>query len=130
MRRYESLEQFNKSRSSLNELYIIKLDILSTFTSKGDSAYEVALDNGFEGSERDWLDSLAQPAVTAAETAMVVLEKCIAATERAEAAADAVLDIDALLLKIDKRIDAKIEENNNSIYNFIETMNVDGGLFN
>src|SRR5690625_4603977 len=28
---------------------------------EGKSAYEVAVDNGFEGSEQDWLDSLVGP---------------------------------------------------------------------
>lgn len=53
---------------------------------QGESAYQVAVDNGFEGTETEWLQSLKQPALDAAQTAN---EAAQLANEKAGAANDA-----------------------------------------
>ena len=44
-------------------------DLLNKIGIDGRSAYEVAVANGFEGSEAEWLESLREPAVEAAVVA-------------------------------------------------------------
>lgn len=53
----------------------IKIDYIDTgIVAKGLSAYEIAVKNGFVGTESDWLQFLRQPALDAAEEAMYVVD--------------------------------------------------------
>lgn len=67
MKRYDSIDDFKRDSGISQNVFIIEIDILSQFTSKGDSAYNVAVKNGFEGTEQEWLQSLKQPALDAAK---------------------------------------------------------------
>lgn len=52
----------------------------------GYSAYELAVLNGFKGTEEEWLQSLKQPAEDAAEVSAAATKKAIAAIEECKAA--------------------------------------------
>lgn len=56
---------------------------------QGKSAYEVAVDNGFQGTEKEWLDSLKAPATEAAEAANEAASSANSAASRAESAVQA-----------------------------------------
>lgn len=56
---------------------------------QGKSAYEVAVDNGFQGTEKEWLDSLKAPATEAAALANSAADAANAAAGRAETATTA-----------------------------------------
>lgn len=56
---------------------------------QGKSAYEVAVDNGFRGTEKEWLDSLKAPATEAAEAANEAASSANSAASRAESAVQA-----------------------------------------
>lgn len=56
---------------------------------QGKSAYEVAVDNGFQGTEKQWLDSLKAPATEAAALANSAADAANAAAGRAETATTA-----------------------------------------
>lgn len=51
---------------------------------KGLDAYEAAVKNGFTGTEEEWLQSLKQPALDAAETANAAVENMTYSTEISE----------------------------------------------
>ena len=61
--------------------------------AKGLSAYEVAVENGFEGSEQDWLDSLSAASEAAAIVALEAANKANEAATSANDAADRVNDV-------------------------------------
>lgn len=48
--------------------------------AKGKSAYDLAVDHGFEGTEEEWLESLKQPALDAAKIALEAAERADEAT--------------------------------------------------
>lgn len=56
---------------------------------QGKSAYEVAVDNGFQGTEKEWLDSLKAPATEAAKAANEAASAANSAASRAESAVQA-----------------------------------------
>ena len=62
-----------------------------TLELSGLSAYEVAVVNGFQGTEEEWLQSLKQPAIDAAEQAKEDIEKY-----KTETKAELKADIEAL----------------------------------
>lgn len=53
----------------------------------GLSAYEVAVKNGYRGDEASWLESLKEPATSAAEKCREVIKEAEAATDKANSAA-------------------------------------------
>ena len=73
-----------------------------TLKLSGLSAYEVAVVNGFQGTEEEWLQSLKQPAIDAAEQAKEDIEKY-----KTETKAELKADIDKFLWGI--RVDGSIE---------------------
>ena len=58
--------------------------------ANGLSAYELAVINGYEGTEQEWLESLVQPAKAAAAEALAAAERADSATETAMATNTAV----------------------------------------
>lgn len=64
------------------------LEVTIEYQEPGYSAYQIALQNGFVGTEQEWLDSLKQPAVDAAE---VALEAAETATQAADSATEAAV---------------------------------------
>ena len=60
--------------------------ILPPYYQAGKSAYEIAVEEGYEGTEEEWIQSLKQPAEDAAEDAGEAADKANAAAERAETA--------------------------------------------
>lgn len=66
-----------------------KLDYVDTgVPSKGKSAYDLAVDYGFNGTEKEWVESLSKPSLDAASAAFNAANKANDAAERAENAAD------------------------------------------
>ena len=66
-----------------------KLDYVDTgVLSKGKSAYDLAVDYGFNGTEKEWVESLSKPSLDAASAAFNAANKANDAAERAENAAD------------------------------------------
>lgn len=53
---------------------------------EGQSAYEIAVEHGYVGSEDDWLQSIKQPALDAADEALTAKDEIIAAQDSIEAA--------------------------------------------
>ncbi len=70
--------------------------------AKGLSAYEIAVKNGFVGTESDWLQFLRQPALDAAEEAMYAVDLVNKALIRVD---KAVEDADLALSKAQESID-------------------------
>lgn len=70
--------------------------------AKGLSAYEIAVKNGFVGTERDWLQFLRQPALDAAEEAMYAVDLVNKALVRVD---QAVEDADLALSKAQESVD-------------------------
>src|SRR5574344_1715388 len=69
----------------------IKIDYIDTgIVAKGLSAYEIAVKNGFVGTESDWLQFLRQPALDAAEEAMYAVDLINKALIRIDNAGEAV----------------------------------------
>lgn len=58
------------------------------FQQKGDSAYKIAVDEGFEGTKEEWLASLKQPALDAADVANQAALNADEAAQNADSAAD------------------------------------------
>ena len=56
---------------------------------EGQSAYEIAVEHGYVGSEDDWLQSIKQPALDAADEALAAKDEIIAAQDSIEAAESA-----------------------------------------
>lgn len=56
---------------------------------EGQSAYEIAVEHGYVGSENDWLQSIKQPALDAADEALAAKDEIIAAQDSIEAAEEA-----------------------------------------
>lgn len=54
--------------------------------AKGLTAYEIAVNHGFVGTEEEWVDSLKQPALDAAATALEAADKANEATDAAKLA--------------------------------------------
>ena len=51
--------EFRMSLNDLTEKYCANLNVTEVLHGKdGKSAYQIALDNGFVGTEKEWLDSL------------------------------------------------------------------------
>ncbi len=51
--------EFRMSLNDLTEKYCANLNVTEVLHGKdGKSAYQIALDNGFVGTEQEWLDSL------------------------------------------------------------------------
>lgn len=70
--------------------------------AKGLSAYEIALRNGFVGTERDWLQFLRKPALDAAEEAEYAIDLVNKALVRVD---QAVEDADLALSKAQESVD-------------------------
>ena len=70
--------------------------------AKGLSAYEIALRNGFVGTERDWLQFLRKPALDAAEEAKYAVDLVNKALVRVD---QAVEDADLALSKAQESVD-------------------------
>ena len=69
----------------------IKIDYIDTgIVAKGLSAYEIAVKNGFVGTESDWLQFLRQPALDAAEEAIYAVDLINKALIRIDNAVEAV----------------------------------------
>ena len=64
--------------------------------ANGLSAYELAVINGYEGTEQEWLESLVQPAKAAAAEALAAAERADSATETAMATNTAVQQAERL----------------------------------
>lgn len=58
--------------------------------AKGRSAYELAVENGFIGDEKEWLESLKEPAKQAAEEALKAAEAANEAADRIESSVELV----------------------------------------
>ena len=56
--------------------------------AKGNSAYDIAVSNGFIGTQSEWLDYLRKPAVDAAEEASEVLDGINTAIEKVDIAVE------------------------------------------
>lgn len=55
--------EFRMSLNDLTEKYCANLNVTEVLQGKdGKSAYQIALDNGFVGTEEEWLESLKGPA--------------------------------------------------------------------
>ena len=81
----------------------IKRNYIDTgILAKGLSAYEIAVKNGFVGTESDWLQFLRQPALDAAEEAMYAVDLVNKALIRVD---KAVEDADLVLSKAQESID-------------------------
>ena len=81
----------------------VKVDYIDTgIYAKGLSAYEIAVKNGFVGTESDWLQFLRQPALDAAEEAMYAVDLVNKALIRVD---KAVEDADLVLSKAQESID-------------------------
>lgn len=81
----------------------IKIDYIDTgIVAKGLSAYEIAVKNGFVGTESDWLQFLRQPALDAAEEAMYAVDLVNKALIHVD---KAVEDADLALSKAQESID-------------------------
>ncbi|MGM9774885.1 MAG: hypothetical protein ACI3Y2_06770 [Candidatus Egerieousia sp.] len=109
MHTVDSCEAFVLTRSSIStsgtscgtlDINTVKLCttvVLGLPGRNGDSAYEIARQNGFEGTEQEWLEELQSPAVEAgtaateaAKVANTAATNANAATEKATAAADSI----------------------------------------
>lgn len=71
--------------------------------AKGLSAYEIALRNGFVGTERDWLQFLRKPALDAAEDAMYAIDLINKALVRVD---KAVEDVDNAVIEVQGAVDS------------------------
>ena len=71
--------------------------------AKGLSAYEIALRNGFVGSERDWIQFLRKPALDAAEDAMYAIDLINKALVRVD---KAVEDVDNAVIEVQGAVDS------------------------
>lgn len=69
------------NHSECNCFGIIKLVSDLTLPSNGLSAYELAVINGYKGTESEWLESLVQPSKDAASEALAAAGRADAATE-------------------------------------------------
>lgn len=58
------------------------------FQQKGDSAYKIAVDSGFVGTKEEWLASLKQPAIDAADVANQAALNADEVAQNADSAAD------------------------------------------
>ena len=61
--------------------------------ARGHSAYEVAVENGYQGSENDWLDSLSAASEEAAVVALEAADKANEAADKANEASEQVSEI-------------------------------------
>ena len=82
----------------------IKRNYVDTgIVAKGLSAYEIAVKNGFVGTESDWLQFLRQPALDAAEEAMYALDLVNQAIVRVDKAVeDAEKSVENAKVAVDK----------------------------
>ena len=81
----------------------VKVNYIDTgILAKGLSAYEIAVKNGFVGTESDWLQFLRQPALDAAEEAMYAVDLVNKALIRVD---KAVEDANLVLSKAQESID-------------------------
>lgn len=71
--------------------------------AKGLSAYEIAVRNGFVGSERDWIQFLRKPALDAAEDAMYAIDLINKALVRVD---KAVEDVDNAVIEVQGAVDS------------------------
>lgn len=89
----------------------IKIDYIDTgIVAKGLSAYEIAVKNGFVGTESDWLQFLRQPALDAAEEAMYVVDLVNKALIRID---KAVEDVEIAVENAQNAVDKANEISNN-----------------
>ena len=61
--------------------------------ARGHSAYEVAVENGYQGSEKDWLDSLSAASEEAAVVALEAADKANEAANKANEASEQISEI-------------------------------------
>ena len=61
--------------------------------ARGHSAYEVAVENGYQGSENDWLDSLSAASEEAAAVALDAADKANEAADKANEASEQVTEV-------------------------------------
>lgn len=61
--------------------------------ARGHSAYEVAVENGYQGSENDWLDSLSTASEEAAVVALEAADKANEAADKANEASEQVSEV-------------------------------------
>ena len=61
--------------------------------ARGHSAYEVAVENGYQGSEKDWLDSLSAASEEAAVVALEAADKANEAANKANEASEQLSEI-------------------------------------
>lgn len=87
-----------------------KIYVDTDIYAKGLSAYEIALRNGFVGTESDWLQFLRKPALDAAEEAMYAVDLANQAIVRID---KAVEDSEAAISNAKDAIDKANEINNN-----------------
>lgn len=89
----------------------IKRNYIDTgIIAKGLSAYEIAVKNGFVGTESDWLQFLRQPALDAAEEAMYVVDLVNKALIRID---KAVEDVEIAVENAQNAVDKANEISNN-----------------
>ena len=102
--------------------------------ARGHSAYEVAVENGYQGSEKDWLDSLSAASEEAAVVALEAADKANEAADKANEASEQVFEIveDAVIAteKADEYTSnpPKIIDGNWWLYDIEQKKYVDSGI--
>lgn len=102
--------------------------------ARGLSAYEVAVKNGYQGSEKDWLDSLSAASEEAAVVALEAADKANEAADKANEASEQVFEIveDAVIAteKADEYTSnpPKIIDGNWWLYDIEQKKYVDSGI--
>ena len=102
--------------------------------ARGHSAYEVAVENGYQGSENDWLDSLSAASEEAAVVALEAADKANEAADKANEASEQVTEVieDAVIAteKADEYTSnpPKIIDGNWWLYDIEQKKYVDSGI--
>ena len=102
--------------------------------ARGHSAYEVAVENGYQGSENDWLDSLSAASEEAAAVALDAADKANEAANKANEASEQVTEVieDAVIAteKADEYTSnpPKIIDGNWWLYDIEQKKYVDSGI--
>jgi len=101
------------------------IDLSISVPSDGLSAYEVAVKNGYEGTEAEWLESLKEPAEAGATEAVAIAN---AAAESAKSTAQTAADectatVDAAMTRLQKLEDMwdELEANGNVLFGDVAT---------
>lgn len=75
-----AFEIVDRAAANIEILSVIEVEQSSLhYSMGGKSAYDIAVDNGFEGTEEEWLESLHQPAIDAAEDIAAMQQQADAA---------------------------------------------------